>query len=498
MSQSSTIKEIKPGEQTSDIAKVAGRGTIYITAAKVWFMISGYGIHFALPRLISKEEFGLYQVVVSAVSVINAVVITGTYQTVSKYISQEEEKADAVKSKALRLQTLVGGGASLGFFLLAPVVADFLNDPKLVNYLRLASLITLSYSFYAVFTGYFNGRKRFLTQAAIDATYSTLKLGFIVSLVWLGYGVAGGIGGFALAAASVLVVSWIVAGKGNPKGDVRAGSLLKFQGYLLVFTFVLNLLQKVDLMLIKALSSPDATTASRNAGDYSAAINIANLTYQIIISVTFVIFPLVSEATFANDGRRTQAYISNTVRYSLMIMALVATLFSANASEVMRIIYPLSYQTGSQALAIVAYGMLLFGLFYVLTTIISASGRPEISLVFGFSTIAASAALNALLIPSYGLTGAAIGTTASMLLGAFASGIYILLKHGTLISVLSALRIAACAGLVYMASIAYSSPSRVVTLIKLAFGFLIYMTALILSRELGREDLAAVKKVLKP
>ena len=141
MSQLSTIKDVKPEERTDDIAKVAGRGTIYITAAKVWFMITGYGIHFTLPRLMSIEQFGLYQVVVGAVSIINAVVITGTYQTVSKYISQEEEKAGAVKSKALKLQILVGGGASLGFFLLAPIVADYLNDAMLVNYLRLASLI---------------------------------------------------------------------------------------------------------------------------------------------------------------------------------------------------------------------------------------------------------------------------------------------------------------------------------------------------------------------
>ncbi|MCI0487426.1 MAG: oligosaccharide flippase family protein [Blastocatellia bacterium] len=497
MRESTTIKDVKPAEQTSDIAKVAGRGTIYITAAKVWFMVSGAGIHFVLPRLMSKEEFGLYQVAVSAVSVINAVVITGTYQTVSKYISQEEEKAGAVKSKALKLQTLVGGGIALGFFLLAPIVADYLNDPKLVNYLRLASLITLAYSFYAVFTGYFNGQKRFLTQAAIDATYSTLKLGLIVSLVASGYGVAGGIGGFALAAGSVLLVSWIVAGKGERRGEVKAGDLLKFQGYLLLFTFVLNLLQKVDLMLIKALSSTDASTASSNAGDYSAAINIANLTYQIVISVTFVIFPLVSQSTFANDRRRTEAYISNTIRYSLMIMALVATLFSANASEVMRVIYPASFQTGSQALSIVAYGMLLFGLLFILTTIISAGGRPEISLAIGFSTLAANAALNAALIPSYGLTGAAIGTTASMLLGTLAGGIYILLKHSALIRWLSALRIAGCALLVYAASLAYSSPSRGVTLIKLAVAALIYIAGLILSRELGREDLAAVKKVVK-
>jgi O-antigen/teichoic acid export membrane protein len=294
MGQLSTVKDIRPKTQTADVARTAGRGTIYITLAKIWFMVSGYGIHYVLSRLMSEQQYGLYNVAVGAVSVINAVIITGTYQTVSKYISQEVERADAVKAKALKMQAIVGGTASLGFFLLAPVIARYLNDPQLSGYLRLASIITLAYSFYAVFTGYFNGQKRFFAQALLDITYSTLKLAFIVLLVWLGFGVMGGIGGFALAAVTVLALSALLAGRGKGGGGVRANELLKFQGYLLLFTLVLNLLQKVDLMLVKALSSTDAEQASVNSGHYGAAVNLANITYQIIISITFVIFPVVS------------------------------------------------------------------------------------------------------------------------------------------------------------------------------------------------------------
>lgn len=493
----STIKASKPEPPPADVARVAGRGTIYITVAKLWFMASGYGIHFTLPRLMTPEQFGLYQIVISVVSIINAVVVTGTSQTVSKYISQDESKADSVKSKALTLQVPVGGMLALGFFLLAPTTANYLNDARLANHLRLAALITLAYSFYAVFTGYFNGQKKFLTQAGLDITYSTLKLVFIVLFVWLGFGVAGGVGGFALAAASVLMVSALAAGRGARTGDVRIKDLFKFQAYLLLFTLVLNLLQKVDLILVKALSSPDATTASENAAYYGAAINIANITYQVIISVTFIIFPLVSQATFANDRTRTRGYISSTLRYTLMIMALLATLFSANASEVLRVVYPADYQSGGAALSIVAYGMLLFGLLYVITTIISASGRPNISLVIGVATLAISVALNLALIPAYGLTGAATGTTASIFLGVALGGGYLLAKYGALMSRLSLLRIAGCAGLIYFGSLLIAPASKLMIVTKLALLSLVYFVALVVSRELGSGDLSAAKRVLK-
>jgi stage V sporulation protein B len=403
-------EESKPLASADSLATIAGRGAIYITAAKIWFIVSGYGIAVTLTYLLSAEKYGLYRVVINTVSIINAVIVTGTYQTVSKYVSQEPEKADSIKWKALGLQAYVGGAATLGFFLLAPVIASLLNDSRLTGWLRLASLITLSYSFYSVYTGYFNGKKNFLVQSGLDITYSTLKLVFIVSLAWLGFGVTGSVGGFALAAASVLAISAIVARGGDRKGDANVAQLFRFQSYLLLFTFVLTLLQRVDLILIKALSSPDATLASENAGYYSAAMDVANITYQVIVSVTFVIFPLVSQSTFADDRARTQSYISNTLRYTLMIMALTATLFSSCASGVLRVIYREAYQAGSSALRIVAFGMLFFGMLYVVTTIISASGQPRTSLLLGVITLVLSAGLNALLIPTLGLAGAAAAT----------------------------------------------------------------------------------------
>jgi len=460
-------------------------------------MLSGYGIAFTLAHLLTDENYGIYRVVINTVSIINAVIVTGTYQTVSKYVSQEPEKADSIKWKALGLQAYVGGAATLGFFLLAPVVASLLNDPRLTGYLRLASLITLSYSFYSVYTGYFNGNKRFGIQAGLDITYSTLKLVFIVLLAWLGFGVTGSVSGFALAAGCVLCLSAIIARGGDRKGEARAGQLFKFQSYVLLFTFVLTLLQRVDLMLIKALSSPDARTASENAGYYSAAVDIANLTYQIVVSVTFVIFPLVSQSTFADDRARTQGYISNTLRYTLMVMALTATLFSSCASGVLRVIYRETYQAGSPALKIVAFGMLFFGLLYVVTTIISASGQPKVSLLLGVITLVLSTALNALLIPSHGLAGAAAATTVSMLAGTALACAYLRRRFSTLMSIVSAVRIAGCAGVIYAASLLFSPASKVLIIAQLIVLSVAYVITLIITGELGRNDLRLIARVLR-
>ena len=495
------VKSVPAAEsstQTSEpsVARVAGRGTVFITLAKIWFMISGYGIHFVLARLLGPEQYGIYQVVTGIVSIINAVVVTGTYQTVSKHISPEPFKAGSIKAKSLRLQALIGGGIALGFFLLAPVVARLLNDVRLTPFLRIAALITLSYSFYAVYTGYFNGLKRFLAQATLDITYSTFKLTFVVLFVWLGFGVAGGVGGFVLAAASVLAVSAIAGRGGEKNGTVGTRELLAFQANLIFFTLVFNLLQKVDLILIKSMSSPVAEIASTNAGYYGAAINLANLTYQIIISVTFVIFPLISASTFESDQEKTRSYISNTLRYSLMIMALVSTLFAANANEVISVVYKSEFLAASPALSVVSYGMLLFGALYVVTTVISASGRPSVSLRLGLLSLVVSIVLNALLIPSYGIVGAAIGTSVAMFAGVTAGVVYLVRRFGPIVPMASVFRIGLCAGVVAVLSLLYSSQSRLMTVAQLGVLSLVYIAGLLFSRELSRDDLKAARHVI--
>lgn len=497
MSNTATTTTPPVQQATADMTAVAGRGTIYISIAKVWFMVSGYGIYFALPRLLSTEQFGLYQVVISFASIVNAVVVTGTYQTISKYVSQEQHKADSVKLAGLKLQILVGGGISLAFFLSAPLLAWYMKDPRLLEYFRIASAITLFYSFYSVFAGYFNGQKKFLAQAGLDMTYSTLKVVFIVALAWLGYGVAGSVAGFALAAAGVLAISALVAGKGDRKGDVKPADLFRFQAYLLLSILVINSLQKADVILVKALSPGGVEAASRAAGLYGGAVNVANITYQLIISISFVIFPLVSEATFREERERTAVYISNTVRYTLMIMAGVATIFSANAIRILRIIYPSDYQAGAAALVFLAYAAMFYGLLYVMTTIISASGRPLLTLSIAAIALAADVAMDYALIPARGIQGAAIGATIAMVVAVTLSGAYLKSKYGRVIPPLPLVRIIAASAVVYGLSLFIPLGSKVLSLAELAVLPVVYAVVLIVLGELGKTELAALKKIVK-
>lgn len=478
-------------------AKTAGRGTIFITASKLYFILSGYCIYLLLSRILTTEQFGVYGVVTGIVSIVNAVIVVGTQQAVSKYISEDTRRAESVKRQALRLQLLVGGTITLCYLMVAPWIAELENDASLTPYLRLSGLITISYCFYAVFVGYLNGQRKFWRQSLLDAAYSTLKLSFIVALAYIFKSVTGAVLGFGLAAVTVLAIAPLVAGRAE--GEVKGPSnreFLRFQFTLLGFVLINNSLQKADLLLIKALGSSSPSEASQMAGYYTALIAVANVTYQAVISVTFVIFPLVSKAVFENRGEEVRVYISQALRYTLMMMALSATIFSSNSASLLGLLFKKNYTAGAPALSIVAYGMLFYGLLYILSTIISGSGRPRVSLLVGFTTMLISLSAGSLLIPERGLVGAACSTTIAMICGSILAGGYVYKTFGALIPLRSLASILVASLAAYAIAQIFPQERMYTLAVTIVAQTVVYLGSLLALREIGQSEIAAIQKIV--
>ena len=74
----------------------SGRGLVFITGAKLYFIATGFLVQLGLPRLLgSPEVFGQYSLAMSIVSVINNVLIAATVQSVSKRVSEDPALAGA-------------------------------------------------------------------------------------------------------------------------------------------------------------------------------------------------------------------------------------------------------------------------------------------------------------------------------------------------------------------------------------------------------------------
>lgn len=420
------------GEATAgaeETARKTGRGFLVITGAKLWFMVTSAVIQLGLPIFLgSAQQFGVFKIVTESISLINMVMITGTLQAVSKLVSEQPHAARRVVNQALKLQCFLGVPIALIWALASPWIADQFNDASLTPYVRVSALIVLFYAFYAVFIGYFNGVKAFVNQAVMDIMFSTLKMLLIVGLVLAGLSVMGAVAGFVTSAGVVCVVSgvWVwrlmradraTPPAGAPQAPTEAPDtvpgtdsegLRRLLGYLVLimaYTFALNGLMRADLFVLKRVAAEIPAhlagaeglfnmLSSKFAGLYGAALNIARIPYMGVIAVTFVIFPLISAATFAEDRAQTQTYIRATFRYCLLLICGVGGLLALNSDAIITGLYAAEYQAAAPALAILSASIIFFALYYVATTIMIGAGHPGWAVAIMTLSLVLSAGLN--------------------------------------------------------------------------------------------------------
>lgn len=503
-------------QQTSDQTRTAGRGVLSITASKVYFILAGYAVQLLLPRLLkTPEQFGLYATTMGAVSILNNVMIAATIQSVSKFVSENRPHAPFTYRQALKTQLLIGGLLASSLACGAPMIArNFLLDAKLEGLFQVAAAVVFCYSLYAAVVGSLNGRQLFQRQAALDMTFTTLRTAGIAGAAALGFGVIGAIGGFSSAAFLILLTALLVTGFGKSGPEIAWKRWFAFMVPLWAYQLCLNLTLQVDLIVLKRtvtsiglaagqVQEVAALTASRYAGYYKAAQTFAFVPYQLIQSVTFVVFPMVSASVSSGDLEQTRRYIRAALRFTLLVLLAIAAPVSGAASGVMRIAYPDAYLAGSGALCILALGTVSFAMFVVSATIISSAGKPAVAAIVAALAVLFVVTANVAFVKMAGigehtLVAAAAGTSIGTTFAFITIATFVYRTFGSLIALASAVRIIGAGGVGFIAAYFVPHSSFVLALAALAAGFVVYAAALIISKEVGAEDLAAIRRIIRP
>lgn len=499
-----------PQSREPDRAVEAGRGALFIGFAKAFFMISGFLQRWLLTRIVGPAEYGVFALVNNAVSTINNTVVQGTVQSISKFTAEDDARADAVKRAGLRLQLAVGTGIALAFLLGAPLIADFVNAPEHTRWFRLVAAIPFLYSFYSVFIGSANGLRRFRLQASFDVGFSTAKtillLGGAAAGAAMGHAVGGALMGFIAAAAIILVAAAVVVrlpqgGRATPFASSR---LLLFMGGVVVYTLLINLALNYDLILLRRFAGA-AVQGSRSdalVGNYEALRNLGLLPYQALLVVTFVIFPLVSRSTFAEDREATRAYVTQTLRYALILGSMMAVVLAARPLATLRILYKPEYSEGARALPMLVAGIVCLALLSVAGSIINASGKPQVAAALVAVTVVVGGGAMFVLVPQAPpgapmLFAAAAATAAGMAAGLLAALIYLYRRFAAGIPPATAARLAVAALAAVAVGRIIPTSSKVVSLIALALVGVVFVAVLIALREFGPTDRAKFRKVLR-
>jgi stage V sporulation protein B len=506
---------------------------LYIAFAKFYFMLAGLVIQVRLPAVLSRAAFGSYSLVANIASLVNNVLVTGTIQAVSRFAAQEPGKARRVQQAGLRMHVRLGLVIAAGFIAAAPLVAWLLHDMTKTGPLMLAGLIVGGYSFYAVFIGTANGLHQFHKQAGLDMTFATLRVVGLLGMAMAGFGVLGVIGGWVAAVGVILCGSIVWIGLPGPiarSERLPVRPLLEFFAGVALYLGLFNGLMFIDSILIKRLTTEyyashlDALNAGLAAavpwaagatgyradpsvladvqnGYYAAVQNLARLPYQAIIAATFVVFPLVSRSTFTEDRETTRRYVEITTRYSLMFSMALAVVMAANPFDVLGLVYASDYaQRGGAALTALALGNVAFSIFAIAGTILNGAGKTFPAVITAAITLAVAAIGNYIAIPIAAEHGnvlqvAALVTSGAMLIGAILSGWVLRRQFGAFLPITSVVRIAVATVAALVVGSALPWHGKLMTLVEAVVVGATFLAVLVITRELGRGDLEAIKAV---
>lgn len=499
---------------SSEDARRAGRGLVSIAGAKAYFIITSYAVQLLLPRIFGEaKEFGLYSATMSGVAILTNVLIVATIQSVSKFVSEEETRAEMTLRQGLRVQALVGGALAFGLFLFAPTIARLLLDDQLTRLLRIASVVVLAYALYAVVVGSLNGRHWFAKQARLDVTFSTLRTGGILLGAAVGLGAVGAVAGFATAATAILSISLMWIGLGKRGAPIPLRRWIGFMAPIWAYQICLNGILMIDVQVLKRTATEialaGATTsqaaidlANQYVGYYRAAQTFAFVPYQLIISMTFIVFPMISKATSIGNREATRSTIQHAMRLSLLLLLMVAAPTSGAARSVMRLAYPSDYLMGAPALSILVFGVVAFALFAVAATAISGAGKPSLAAMIAGVSLLTVVVANRVLVLRAGLgehtlEAAATGTTMGMVVALALSGWMLHRLFGVFIPAPTWLRATLAAGAGYAAAAAVPHDSPMMAILALGLGFLSSVATLVVTGELTRNDWQALRRIIR-
>ncbi len=487
---------------------------MFIGAAKMYFIIAGLAIDVGLPNLLGKYQYGAYQLINSFVSWINNVVVTGTIQAVSRQTTADQSRAQVAKATGLKMQLRLGVPVAIAYAALAPLWAYLLHDRSKIALFALSGAIAAGYSIYAVLVGSANGTRAFHKQAGLDMTFATLRTIALLGTAALGLGVYGAISGWigAVVLIMLLAFAWIGPPRGAKADPVKP--MMGYLGGLAAYLFVTNLFLFADAFLLKRLSAEwfhahghDMLAAAREAdgqvGLYGAAQKLARLPYQLMIAVTFVIFPLVSQATFEKDKDRARSYIHTTMRLSLIFAGALGAVLAAHPEPLIRIFFPGEFaDAGGPALSALALGHVAFVLFIIGGTILNSAGHTRDAVIGAIVPILALTASLWITIPRLEpgremLFGAGVCTAGAMLLGALVTGGQLRHHFGVFVPALTAGRVVLATAVAIGVCHYVPKHGFVMAIAGALVAAVAYLGTLVVTGELGRADLARITSVAR-
>jgi len=361
-----------------------------------------------IARILGPTGKGIYSLIILIPSLLILVSTLGINISNIYYIGKKRFKEEDIVSNSLLF------GIGIGTLIIVLLVMFLNYYPNLffkdieLKYLKIIIFIVPFLLIQSFFASILLVKGKVLEFNLISIfRYSFLLLFISISLVILKRGVMGALLSWLVASAlSSLFSVWLI------KKIIRIR--LSFKGYIFKKTlkfgikgYIGNVVQflnyRLDMFLINFL------IGVTQVGFYSIAVVFAEMMWFIPNTIQTILFPKVSSSM----KKEATEITSIICRHTVFLTSVVAIFSALIAKSLISIVYTPAYLPSVKPLLILLPGVVALSCSKILTSYLTGVGFPIVGTKGSIIALAVNIPLNIILIPKFGISGAAIATTVS-------------------------------------------------------------------------------------
>jgi O-antigen/teichoic acid export membrane protein len=379
----------------------------------------------AMPKLVhylGETSFGLFSLAWVIIGYLSFLDI-GVNRAATKFISEHLAEQDHDSARQI-VRTALAANLCMG---LIGGLAVVIASPYLIHLFKVSAGLQAEarWTFYAVafavpvllvqgvFRAVLSSFQRFGWMNSVDALTMTAQWGLAAFLAWRGHGIALVV--FSTVMARILATAgygWIALSLFpdlqlfRMQGFHGASRLLRFGGWVSLSQVISPLLIYVDRVFIASWVSLGAVTLYTVPFEAIARLRI------IPTSLMGTVYPAFSERGGDRDKQHLDRLYERSVRYLLLLLVPGILYLLVLGHDLFRIWMGATFaQQVSTVLSILVLGILTNSLAQVPASLLQALGRPDLTGKFHLLELPVHIALCGLLIPRWGIAGAALATT---------------------------------------------------------------------------------------
>lgn len=359
-------------------------------------------------RYLGPENYGVLSYTLAFVGIFSFIASLGVDNILNRELVKTPEKRDELMGTASAMK-LLGGFIA---FAITVISVFIINPSPLIKFLVMIYSFSFIFQSLNVISTFFQSKveakKNVKAQILSSSFTSLLKIGVILS----GLGVIWIMAIYTLDSLWLIILLVFSYHKSNLRmrkwkfNSILAKQIFSSSWLMMLTTASVLLYTKIDQVIIRQMLD------ERAVGLYAAAIKLSEVWYFIPGIICASLFPAIINSK-KTDQKIYFSRLKKLFSLVLILSFIIAIIVSVLAKPIISILFGSGYMESVSVLRIYAWSIIGYFLGVVASYYLLAENYMKIYFFSSLSVAILNIVLNILLIPRFGISGAAIATVVS-------------------------------------------------------------------------------------